>query len=120
MKQMIMTKHGRARTTRSKQTNLMKTGSSDFTQNGNIRNNIQNSVEKYNVLAREALLTGDRIQAESYFQQAEHYLRLSNEYKASVVTLPQEEVEAPKKPTVSVNEFELSIDQELSLAQANL
>jgi hypothetical protein len=35
--------------------------------------------EKYMTLARDAASAGDRVLAESYFQHAEHYLRLINE-----------------------------------------
>lgn len=44
-------------------------------------NNVQQSYEKYISLARDALTSGDRITAEGYYQHAEHYLRLMNEYK---------------------------------------
>lgn len=33
-------------------------------------------LEKYNDLAKEALLSGDKILSESYFQHADHFLRL--------------------------------------------
>ena len=33
-------------------------------------------LEKYNGLAKEALLNGDRILSESYFQHADHFLRV--------------------------------------------
>lgn len=39
--------------------------------------------EKYMLLAREAKTVGDRVLAESYYQHAEHYLRLINEQKVS-------------------------------------
>ena len=35
--------------------------------------------EKYSKLASEALATGDKILAESYFQHADHFLRISND-----------------------------------------
>jgi len=127
MKQ-IMMKRARTRTaqtTRTKQQNSMKMNTSDFSQGenvrGNLRNNIQNSVEKYTALAREAMLAGDRIQAESYYQQAEHYLRLSNEFKENILVLPRCEASAPSQEAmVPANDFELSIEQELAMAQANL
>lgn len=43
-----------------------------------VRGNAHQIFEKYQVLAREATAAGDRIAAESYFQHAEHYLRLIN------------------------------------------
>jgi hypothetical protein len=130
MKQ-IMMKRARTRsvpTTRSKLSGSLKPNSSEYTQGdtlrGNIRNNIQNSFEKYTALAHEAMVTGDRVLAESYYQQAEHYLRQSSEYKENVLVLPplnensgtrsQEEVIIP------ANDFELSIEQELTLAQSRV
>ncbi len=43
-----------------------------------VRGNAHQIFEKYQVLAREASAAGDRIAAESYYQHAEHYLRLIN------------------------------------------
>ena len=37
--------------------------------------------EKYNALAKEALSSGDRVLAESYFQYADHFLRIIDERK---------------------------------------
>ena len=52
-----------------------------FESNGpevKVRGNAQQVVEKYLTLARDASSTGDRINAESYFQFAEHYYRVMN------------------------------------------
>ena len=57
---------------------------SDFSNNANFRRrypsrNNQNAsklVEKYTSLAREALLNGDKILSENYFQHAEHFIRI--------------------------------------------
>ena len=35
-------------------------------------------IEKYNILAKEALSTGDRILAENYFQHADHFSRINS------------------------------------------
>ena len=43
-----------------------------------VRGNVQQVVEKYLTLARDATLSGDRIDAESYYQFAEHYYRIMN------------------------------------------
>lgn len=117
-----MMKRARSRTTRSKQSNLVKSNLSELSQGdnlrGNLRNNIHNSVEKYTTLAREALLTGDRVQAESYFQQAEHYLRLNNEYKENILVMPRSETPtSPQEVLIPANDFEMSIEQELAIAQ---
>ena len=49
------------------------------------RNNFQSQkgaeklVEKYTGLAKEALTSGDRVLSESYFQYADHYMRIVEE-----------------------------------------
>ena len=45
---------------------------------GKVRGNANQVLEKYQALARDAALSGDRIAAESYYQFAEHYLRVAN------------------------------------------
>ena len=35
-------------------------------------------IEKYNILAKEALSTGDKILAENYFQHADHFSRINS------------------------------------------
>ena len=54
---------------------------SDFQRKSLNRNNHNASklVEKYNNLAREALVNEDKILSESYFQYADHFTRLLNE-----------------------------------------
>ncbi len=53
--------------------------------NSNPRNNFQSQksaeklVEKYNGLAKEALTSGDRVLSESFFQYADHYMRIVQE-----------------------------------------
>ena len=57
-----------------------------FESNGpevKVRGNAQQVVEKYLALARDASSTGDRIDAESYYQFAEHYYRVMNANAAS-------------------------------------
>ncbi|MDP6121105.1 MAG: DUF4167 domain-containing protein [Rhodospirillales bacterium] len=52
-----------------------------FESNGpevKVRGTAQQVLEKYQVLARDASLSGDRIAAEGYYQYAEHYFRLAN------------------------------------------
>jgi hypothetical protein len=44
--------------------------------------NVKQNLDKYLGLAREAVTTGDRIAAEGFYQHAEHYLRLINDFKA--------------------------------------
>ena len=57
---------------------------SDFTNSSNFRRknpgtNNQNAsklIEKYTILAKEALSNGDKILSESYFQHADHFIRV--------------------------------------------
>jgi len=49
---------------------------SGFRGNGRFGHNAGKLAEKYNILAREALVQGDRIAAENYFQHADHFTRL--------------------------------------------
>jgi hypothetical protein len=46
---------------------------------GKVRGTPQQIIDKYNVLARDAQLSGDRVAAESFLQHAEHYSRLLGE-----------------------------------------
>lgn len=55
----------------------------------------QQYYEKYMAMARESMTIGDRIAAEGFYQHAEHYLRLMNEFKPmsiEVGTADKEEV----------------------------
>ena len=45
---------------------------------GRVRGTAQQVLEKYQGLGQDALLSGDRIAAESFFQFAEHYYRIVN------------------------------------------
>ena len=65
--------------------------SRNFESNGpdvKIRGNASHIAEKYNVLARDALTSGDTVMAENYFQHAEHYFRI---IAANQKTSPQRE-----------------------------
>jgi hypothetical protein len=46
---------------------------------GKVRGTPQQIIEKYNQLARDAQLAGDRVATENFQQHAEHYLRLLGE-----------------------------------------
>ncbi|MFQ6016944.1 MAG: DUF4167 domain-containing protein [Kiloniellaceae bacterium] len=46
---------------------------------GRIRGNAHQVYEKYVALARDALSSGDRVSAETYYQHAEHYFRILND-----------------------------------------
>ena len=46
---------------------------------GKNNHNAPKLIEKYNDLAREALLKGDQILSENYFQHADHFVRVLSE-----------------------------------------
>ena len=62
----------------------VRLGSNSFS-NGRVRNNLnvqynpEKLVEKYNILAKEALTSGDKILSETYFQHADHFMRILKE-----------------------------------------
>jgi hypothetical protein len=51
---------------------------------GKVRGTPQQIIDKYNLLARDAQLSGDRVAAENYLQHAEHYSRLLGEAQRQV------------------------------------
>jgi hypothetical protein len=59
----------------------VRLGSNPFS-NGQIKNNFRTTqsaeklFEKYNILAKEALSSGDKILSENYFQHADHFMRI--------------------------------------------
>src|SRR6056300_1058767 len=46
---------------------------------GKVRGTPQQIIDKYNQLARDAQLSGDRVATENFQQHAEHYMRLLSE-----------------------------------------
>ena len=51
---------------------------------GKVRGTPQQIIDKYNQLHRDALLSGDRVDAENFAQHAEHYQRLLAEAQAEI------------------------------------
>ncbi len=49
---------------------------------GKVRGTPQQIIDKYQALARDHQLSGDRVAAENFLQHAEHYVRLLNEAQA--------------------------------------
>ncbi|QHI95667.1 DUF4167 domain-containing protein [Aristophania vespae] len=67
-----------------------------FESNGpdlRVRGTAQQLFEKYLQLGRDATGTGDRIQAEAYFQHAEHYFRTLNAMNLAAQSAQQERAE---------------------------
>lgn len=56
-----------------------------------VRGTAQQLFERYLQLGRDATGAGDRVQAESYFQHAEHYFRILNAMNQAVQHQPQQQ-----------------------------
>ena len=97
----------------------LQNGSNFIRKNaGRNNHNASNLVEKYTNLAREALLNGDKILSENYFQHAEHFIRvleekdaLNNKNNISNY-LNKEKIEKDQKNTNN-------IDQKISVQSVN-
>lgn len=72
---------------------------------GRNNHNASKLIEKYNDLAREALLKGDKILSENYFQHADHFARILLEKENS------------KTPKVKENNETISENTELTSEQ---
>ena len=59
--------------------------------------------ERYMNQAKDALSSGDRVQAEFFYQHADHYLRILNEYKEQqrAQQIQQQESQAEKETAIS-------------------
>jgi len=60
---------------------------------GKVRGTPQQIIEKYNQLHRDAVLSGDRVDAENFAQHAEHYTRLLAEAQREVDAKREEQEE---------------------------
>lgn len=74
-----------ARRSRSRAAAKRGGGGQQKGKNGNrsetrVKGNPKQLLEKYKSLARDALQSGDRVLAENYFQHADHYQRILNEW----------------------------------------
>ena len=70
--------------------NDLQNGSNFFRKSpGRNNHNAPKLIEKYSNLAREALSNGDKILSESYYQHAEHFIRILKE-KESFINKNQE------------------------------
>lgn len=81
--------------------NTPKTHNTSDVQEGRFKyQHAQQQHDRYQTLAREALTTGDRVLAEGYYQQAEHFLRLMSGLKAESAAKPT----APELTVVKNND----------------
>lgn len=75
---------------------------------------MSSEIEKYMNLAQKAITCGDRILAEKFYQQAEHYIRLNNKVKKTHVMPLRKQKNIIKKSPSIPNDFEKSIEQALA------
>ena len=106
--------NGRSYQTRNKESAIVRLESGIFS-NGGLKNNFKTHqsaeklAEKYNVLAKEALTSGDKILSENYFQHAEHFSRIidgKNQNRVQISSTPKESSNNLVKNTNSVQEQE--------------
>lgn len=89
-----------------------------FDSNGpdvRIRGNAFQINEKYLALARDAMSAGDRVQAESYLQHAEHYQRLINEMSEEYSrNNPQPQQQPHQQPVMTGDEPQPDVQEQKS------
>ena len=103
---------------------------SNFSNNENFQRNIPGRnnynasklIEKYNNLAREALLSGDKILSENYFQHADHFTRILNEqetykkqrvYNNAIEEKNKDKTEVVDLDNKKVESEEISLDSKI-------
>jgi hypothetical protein len=79
-----------------------------------IRGNAQQLHEKYIALANDASAAGERIQAEAYFQFADHYFRVN----AAIITAAEERRDRQQDPANRATADDKSGDDNADEAQA--
>ena len=77
---------------------------------GRSKNQLMQNMDRYLNLAREAQSSGDRVAAEGFFQQAEHYYRLIS---AQNEVLSERQAPTPPAPAPSPSETAVLIEEEL-------
>lgn len=63
---------------------------------GKVRGTPQQIIDKYQALARDAQVSGDRVAAESFLQHAEHYSRMLGEAQRQIAEQRNEREESPR------------------------
>ena len=86
--------------------------------NGRNNHNASKLIEKYSNLAREALSNGDKILSESYYQYAEHFIRVLGE-KEMLYNKNQKSKEVTDEKTESTQKNINNIDSNSSEKSIN-
>jgi hypothetical protein len=71
--------------------------------NNNVRVNPREMHQKYLTLARESIQSGNIIEAEKFYQHAEHYYRIFNE-RAAAPIVERGPISSPERPSIAVTE----------------
>mgnify|MGYP002396016821 CR=1 FL=1 len=95
--------NGRNHQMRNQENAPLRLGSSLFSNdrlknNFNIQQSAEKLAEKYNILAKEALTSGDKILSENYFQHADHFMRIVDEKS---LNQNKNKIQVSNKPGVS-------------------
>ena len=91
---------------------------SNFSNNDNFKrkapgrnnHNAPKLIEKYNDLAREALSNGDKILSESYFQHADHFIRILSEKEIIKENFSKKNDEIIKENSEEILKEQSSVD----------
>ncbi len=62
---------------------------------GKVRGNAQQIIDKYEALARDAFLSGDRVAGENFKQHCEHYVRILGEVRANIESRSNANLQTP-------------------------
>ena len=81
---------------------------------GRNNHNASKLIEKYNDLAREALVSEDKILSENYFQHADHFTRVQNEQEKSRTVKVATETDTVENTTKLEKNTESSTDNKQS------
>ena len=98
------------------QNRLRSNSFSDMRERNSLKphGNPERLLEKYNLLAKEALSSGDKILSENYFQHADHFARIIGEK-----SLIQKQNSAKPNENTSIIEKETSDNIEVKKDQAS-
>lgn len=73
--------------------------------------------ERYMNQAKDALSSGDRVQAEFFYQHADHFLRILNEYKEQQRAQQPQHQEAQAEKETAESESEVQVGDVISEAE---
>lgn len=74
--------------------------------------------ERYMNQAKDALSSGDRVQAEFFYQHADHFLRILNEYKEQQRAQQPQHQEAQAEKETAESESEVQVGDVISEAES--